>query len=407
MLEGDNNRVNADKENISKVFVSLRKTRGLSQEEMGSLLGVSGRTISRWENGTSVPSMVDIMNICREFNLSPNEFFDGVIDYSRKTALENNHIKTNEAPPDIVARDAVFWLFLIHALSVSISFAGTAMSHISPVINCISSFCYIVLVSLLIYKNRNNYSFLKTMAVYSVILALNMFGNYYYFRFSNPDMFVYNAEIAVVNGSIYGLQYIYQDMKVLLTWALTIYGLWLLLSVYFIYIGKDKKQEKTAVLSENANDSMTAEQQKKNGIYVRISSVCKRIIVILSAVMVTLVLAPVYKFTYFSPMYISAFSGFEKYLMIALLLVVAHYGLQLKYRFKKLAAVLNNWFTSVLAVLFSFEYYREIIEDLMVVINGEYKAYCELLPAKDIVPVGYFLLLLLIITSAILDRKRA
>lgn len=48
----------------------LRKQEGLSQEELGERLGVSRQTISKWENGTSYPDMLNLMAISGFFSVS-------------------------------------------------------------------------------------------------------------------------------------------------------------------------------------------------------------------------------------------------------------------------------------------------------------------------------------------------
>ena len=39
--------------NFNEKLISLRKSKGLSQEELGSELNVSRQTISKWEKGVS------------------------------------------------------------------------------------------------------------------------------------------------------------------------------------------------------------------------------------------------------------------------------------------------------------------------------------------------------------------
>ena len=41
--------------NFNEKLIKLRKERGLSQEELGAAVGVSRQTISKWEQGLSVP----------------------------------------------------------------------------------------------------------------------------------------------------------------------------------------------------------------------------------------------------------------------------------------------------------------------------------------------------------------
>ena len=48
----------------------LRKQAGMSQEELGERLGVSRQTISKWENGTSYPDMLNLMTISGFFSVS-------------------------------------------------------------------------------------------------------------------------------------------------------------------------------------------------------------------------------------------------------------------------------------------------------------------------------------------------
>ncbi len=42
-----------DQEKIGRFIVQLRRERGMTQEQLGERLGVSQRTVSRWETGVS------------------------------------------------------------------------------------------------------------------------------------------------------------------------------------------------------------------------------------------------------------------------------------------------------------------------------------------------------------------
>ena len=42
-----------DTKRIGKFISENRKRKGLTQEQLGNILGVSNKTISRWENGVS------------------------------------------------------------------------------------------------------------------------------------------------------------------------------------------------------------------------------------------------------------------------------------------------------------------------------------------------------------------
>ncbi len=64
-----------NQEKIGKFIFSLRKKAGLTQEELGEKLCVTGKAVSRWENGLSLPDIFVINNFCKLFNITNDEFF--------------------------------------------------------------------------------------------------------------------------------------------------------------------------------------------------------------------------------------------------------------------------------------------------------------------------------------------
>lgn len=51
-------------------FISLRKRRGLSQEEVAEVLGVSARTVMRWEGAAGNPTLKDLRKMASLFEVS-------------------------------------------------------------------------------------------------------------------------------------------------------------------------------------------------------------------------------------------------------------------------------------------------------------------------------------------------
>lgn len=74
----------------------LRKQAGMSQEELGERLGVSRQTISKWENGTSYPDMLNLMAISSFFSVSVDSL---VTDASapQQPASEERVLKNEQA----------------------------------------------------------------------------------------------------------------------------------------------------------------------------------------------------------------------------------------------------------------------------------------------------------------------
>ena len=57
----------------------LRKYHKLSQEEMAEKIGVSRQTIAKWENGDSVPDLINSNRIAEMFDVS----LDELVNYQR------------------------------------------------------------------------------------------------------------------------------------------------------------------------------------------------------------------------------------------------------------------------------------------------------------------------------------
>ncbi|MCH5385349.1 XRE family transcriptional regulator [Limosilactobacillus reuteri] len=56
-------------------LLSLRKGAGLTQSELAQKIGVTIQTISRWENGMSIPSPKRIKQMADLFNVDGSDIF--------------------------------------------------------------------------------------------------------------------------------------------------------------------------------------------------------------------------------------------------------------------------------------------------------------------------------------------
>lgn len=52
-----------------------RKAKGFSQEDLAERLDISRQAISKWENGTAQPEMLNIIKLCEVLEITPNELF--------------------------------------------------------------------------------------------------------------------------------------------------------------------------------------------------------------------------------------------------------------------------------------------------------------------------------------------
>ena len=62
---------------IGRFIAALRKEQGLTQEQLGEKLGVTGKTVSRWETGTYLPPAEALVSMSDLFVVSINELLSG------------------------------------------------------------------------------------------------------------------------------------------------------------------------------------------------------------------------------------------------------------------------------------------------------------------------------------------
>ena len=84
--------IKMDQIKIGKFIAALRKEKGLTQEQLGEKLGVTNKTISRWENGNYTPDVEMLALLSKEFGVSINELISGerLLAEDFKKAADNN-----------------------------------------------------------------------------------------------------------------------------------------------------------------------------------------------------------------------------------------------------------------------------------------------------------------------------
>lgn len=66
-----------DQVKIGAFIARLRQEKGWTQEELGEQLGVTNKTVSRWENGNYMPSIEILILLGEKFEVSLNELLEG------------------------------------------------------------------------------------------------------------------------------------------------------------------------------------------------------------------------------------------------------------------------------------------------------------------------------------------
>lgn len=77
---------------FGKQLAALRREAGLTQQALGEKLGVSNKTISRWENGNYMPDIALLPMISELFHVSINTLLEGQIDHASQQPKKTREI---------------------------------------------------------------------------------------------------------------------------------------------------------------------------------------------------------------------------------------------------------------------------------------------------------------------------
>lgn len=85
-----------NQQKIGKFIQERRKEKELTQVELAEKLGVSNRTISKWENGNSLPDYSMFNDLCEVLDISINELLSGekLTEENYQKRLEKNIVDT-------------------------------------------------------------------------------------------------------------------------------------------------------------------------------------------------------------------------------------------------------------------------------------------------------------------------
>ena len=78
-----------DQTKVGQFLKQLRKEKGITQEEFAEKIGVSGRTVSRWETGSNMPDISLLVEIADFYDVDVREIIEG----EKKSEMMNEEIR--------------------------------------------------------------------------------------------------------------------------------------------------------------------------------------------------------------------------------------------------------------------------------------------------------------------------
>ena len=126
-----------DQAKIGRFLKELRKEKKLTQEQLAEKIGVTGRTVSRWENGNNMPDISILIELADLYDTDIRELIDGerksetmdtqlkdtLVKVAEYTDEEKNKITNSLLTDIIIAAVGFLALFLILALNRIPAFA--------------------------------------------------------------------------------------------------------------------------------------------------------------------------------------------------------------------------------------------------------------------------------------------
>ena len=119
-----------EKNKIGKFIANKRKEKGLTQAELGKILSVTDKAVSKWERGLGLPDIMIVKSLAKTLDVSVNDILSGEKTENNNVDAENKLIKIREKidyqhKKKIMIIVALFSLIIITIILKNISFGYT------------------------------------------------------------------------------------------------------------------------------------------------------------------------------------------------------------------------------------------------------------------------------------------
>lgn len=196
---------------IGKIIAKIRKEKELTQQELGDLLGVSSKTISKWETGNGLPDVTILKKISEEFNITIEELLDGKIEIQKNDNKNSKKLQTKK----IISVSILLLIITTIIIIISIKYQNNKQSEI-PQNNCTVIKTYNI--KNIEKSNDENYLYItiseyQVEGVYTVKLPKSISedlnsGKSYVFTFkTNEENTKVTADILFNNSEIINIKY--------------------------------------------------------------------------------------------------------------------------------------------------------------------------------------------------------
>lgn len=150
-----------DQKKIGGFLRELRKEKNVTQEQLAEKLGVSSRTVSRWETGSNLPDLDLLMTLADYHGVELRELLDGERkDFRMDKELEDTVVKvadySNQEKQTFARRMCVLFIIGTVLFTLYLVWCAAGMpAHWEKAASCALGFAYgMMLVGILYTSGR-------------------------------------------------------------------------------------------------------------------------------------------------------------------------------------------------------------------------------------------------------------
>ena len=204
-----------DVNKIGKFILYLRKEKKLTQFQLGEKLGVSDKTVSKWERGICLPTPAIVDKLIQYFDITIMEFYagernkklkDDVANETIKTAMELTKQDTNKKYKKIISLIMVGCVFIIFILLIIFTYNTYDKYHAYGITSSNEKYSA---NGNLVFGGKDSYISIQNLDIMDEEL-LNKKGYCFQYILSLDDILIH------VNGDIYLFEKTNQSELILL-----------------------------------------------------------------------------------------------------------------------------------------------------------------------------------------------
>ena len=173
---------------LIKNMIALRKSRGLTQIELGQMVSYSDKTISKWENGDSCPTVEAVLRLARFYGVTVDEMLSPDMKTEQKNEEKtDDRTRYSKLAITLLAVIAVWTVATVLFFSfnlVSLPYSWLPFIYALP-----ATFITVTVFNTLWGNVRYNYLFVSLLlwtALASVFLSLLKYGAWSVFILGIP-----------------------------------------------------------------------------------------------------------------------------------------------------------------------------------------------------------------------------